>query len=505
MTTRAIFETLLPVVTWVWGNRESIRDAPGAAEQLVNRIHMRNDPRRVVIKFQAPQNWLNDSNDERRGQLREALASYLSLKLPPDGNDQIEFQERVARIRFPRATVDIHRGCYKVSEDVTRTRVIAAIVCEFQLKAEHINIIDMRNGSVICELEGPEWAMAVLLGAVAARDSQLHTVCGELELTPQEAQWAPSTISAALERHATTRIQAHFRGHCTRTQVRAAPPLPTAAPQSGAPLGGGETVIPQHETAAPTAPPAMEDSLHDTSERLEAKLKAGDATPEDEVQLRRVLDQLKTVDAAVMQATPFAGAPQASSSAGGGASASASASGVPVMMKTGGYAGVQTGNIKYGAITVGATASLPPAALTAVREPPAQARSAPVAQAGGAPNIVRISHFDVNVSRVLGTGGFGTVYHATDIVEGTQVAAKQMSNLRVRREKSEHEVKMMKAVGDHPSIIKFFEVVHFGDDHLSGRERGTARGSSWSWRRAESCSTVSSTRDRSPNVRCCPA
>ena len=74
------------------------------------------------------------------------------------------------------------------------------------------------------------------------------------------------------------------------------------------------------------------------------------------------------------------------------------------------------------------------------------------------PTIVRVAHFDVNLSRVLGEGGFGKVFRAKDLSEDPpmECAAKQVSSASGMGEAElKTEVELMRKVGDHPSIIGF--------------------------------------------------
>jgi len=74
------------------------------------------------------------------------------------------------------------------------------------------------------------------------------------------------------------------------------------------------------------------------------------------------------------------------------------------------------------------------------------------------PTIVRVAHFDVNLSRVLGEGGFGKVFRAKDLSEDPpmECAAKQVRSASGMGEAElKTEVELMRKVGDHPSIIGF--------------------------------------------------
>ena len=81
------------------------------------------------------------------------------------------------------------------------------------------------------------------------------------------------------------------------------------------------------------------------------------------------------------------------------------------------------------------------------------------------PTIVRVAHFDVNLSRVLGVGGFGKVYRAKDISEDPpmECAAKQVTCMPEAELKK--EVELMRQVGDHPSIISFRHFEQVAADH----------------------------------------
>ena len=73
------------------------------------------------------------------------------------------------------------------------------------------------------------------------------------------------------------------------------------------------------------------------------------------------------------------------------------------------------------------------------------------------PTIVRVAHFDVNLSKFLGEGGFGKVFRAKDVSEDPpgEVAAKQVPFGAMPEAAVMQEVEAMRRVGDHPSIIGF--------------------------------------------------
>ena len=79
------------------------------------------------------------------------------------------------------------------------------------------------------------------------------------------------------------------------------------------------------------------------------------------------------------------------------------------------------------------------------------------------PTIVRVAHFDVNLSKELGAGGFGKVFFAKDISEDPpgEIAAKQVAFGAAPEADLRREVELMRMVSGHRSIIAFhhFELV----------------------------------------------
>ena len=73
------------------------------------------------------------------------------------------------------------------------------------------------------------------------------------------------------------------------------------------------------------------------------------------------------------------------------------------------------------------------------------------------PTIVRVAHFDINLSSVLGEGGFAKVFRAKDISKDPpmEVAAKQVPVGTMPEAALMKEVEIMRKVGDHPSVIGF--------------------------------------------------
>ena len=73
------------------------------------------------------------------------------------------------------------------------------------------------------------------------------------------------------------------------------------------------------------------------------------------------------------------------------------------------------------------------------------------------PTIVRVAHFDVNLSQPIGEGAFAKVFRAKDISKDPpmEVAAKQVPVGTMTEAALMKEVEIMRKVGDHPSIIGF--------------------------------------------------
>jgi serine/threonine protein kinase len=81
------------------------------------------------------------------------------------------------------------------------------------------------------------------------------------------------------------------------------------------------------------------------------------------------------------------------------------------------------------------------------------------------PTIVRVAHFDINLSRLLGEGGFGKVFRAKEISEDppTEVAAKQVPVGTVPEADLRREVEIMRMVSGHRSVIGFHHFEEVAD------------------------------------------
>jgi len=92
------------------------------------------------------------------------------------------------------------------------------------------------------------------------------------------------------------------------------------------------------------------------------------------------------------------------------------------------------------------------------------------------PTIVRVAHFDINLSRLLSEGGFGKVFRAKEISEDppTEVAAKQVPVGKVPEADLRREVEIMRMVSGHRSVIGFH---HF--EEVADHEAPEVRSSSW--------------------------
>ena len=85
------------------------------------------------------------------------------------------------------------------------------------------------------------------------------------------------------------------------------------------------------------------------------------------------------------------------------------------------------------------------------------------------PTIVRVAHFDVNLSKFLGEGGFGKVFRAKDISEDPpmEVAAKQVPFGAAPEPDLRREVEIMRMVSGHRSIIGFHHFERVADHEAS--------------------------------------
>ena len=64
-----------------------------------------------------------------------------------------------------------------------------------------------------------------------------------------------------------------------------------------------------------------------------------------------------------------------------------------------------------------------------------------------------VDRFEIDVEAVLGTGGFGQVFSATDTSNGEKIAAKVIDTTRMRREKVVAEIGILERVAQHEGVI----------------------------------------------------
>lgn len=85
------------------------------------------------------------------------------------------------------------------------------------------------------------------------------------------------------------------------------------------------------------------------------------------------------------------------------------------------------------------------------------------------PTIVRVAHFDINLSRLLGEGGFGKVFRAKEISEDppTEVAAKRVPFGTVPDDDLRREVEIMRMVSGHRSVIGFRHFEQVADHEVA--------------------------------------
>ena len=161
--------------------RAAIADGARQAMQNLLQLWHRNEPRRITIRFEASADWIR-AKRRRQNELELRLREMLRFRDPPDKIEIDEFN--VARVSRPHAWVEIDVGV-QTSEAGVRERVKSL----FCLREGELEVCDLRKGSVICELQAPEWALVRLLGAIAAGDAELMQLCGALELTPMDASF----------------------------------------------------------------------------------------------------------------------------------------------------------------------------------------------------------------------------------------------------------------------------------------------------------------------------